>query len=260
MLGLAVSGEDISRPNKKIRTFSSLVDEYLEKASNGNRSWGETERILRYDAVRRWGSKPINEIQRADVAELIDEVRARTPSGARALFAQLRPMFRWRVERSFMDHNPTSELKPPAPPRSRDRILEPDEIKQIWVAADPDWFPFGPITRLLILTGQRISEVSGISEDELNGNEWIISSDRAKNKTEHVVDLYPLAQKTIQAVESKYPLIFSTTGRRPPSGFSKAKARLDARCTRVDQWRLRKVTRLGQAAQRVQEADLHMPL
>ena len=50
---------------------------------------------------------------------------------------------------------------------SRDRILTDDELKLFWKAASSFEYPFGPMWRLLLLTGQRREEVAGMTRKEL---------------------------------------------------------------------------------------------
>src|SRR5262249_49779687 len=103
---------------------------------------------------------------------------------------------------------------------------------------------FGPMVKLLLLTGCRLREVSGMQRAELNGATWTIPGSRTKNKRAHVV---PLAPSVIKVIESapviegcKY--VFSTNGRTPVSGFSKLKRRLD-RAMGASSWRLHDLRR-----------------
>ena len=64
-------------------------------------------------------------------------------------------MFRWAIERDYLDKNPFNDLSSPAPAKKRARVLSDEELKAVWLAAEESWFPFGPIVRLLILTGKR---------------------------------------------------------------------------------------------------------
>src|SRR5262249_32029643 len=77
--------------------------------------------------------------------------------------------------------------------------------------------------------GQRLGEVAGMRRDELtdDGATWHIPSSRTKNKRPHTVPLAPAAQALIPA-DGKYQLVFTTTGTTPPSGWTRAKRRLDA--------------------------------
>jgi hypothetical protein len=44
--------------------------------------------------------------------------------------------------------------------RSRDRELSPEELRIVWLAADRLGYPYGSVTKLLILTLQRPNEVA----------------------------------------------------------------------------------------------------
>jgi integrase len=72
-----------------------------------------------------------------------------------------------------------------------------------------------------------LREVAGIRPDELDGDLWQIPGSRTKNRRPHVVPLAPMAKKLIEAARDRR-IVFSTTGTTPPSGFSRAKRRLDA--------------------------------
>lgn len=135
---------------------------------------------------------------------------------------------------------------------SRDRVLSDEELTKIWEATETLGFPFGPLYRLLILTGQRISEVSGMRRSEIDGNTWTIPAERSKNKKAHVVHLTSTAMSVIDEIPDQgFDLLFSTNGRKPPSGFSRAKARLDASIEPcLDPWRthdLRRTATTGMA-------------
>ena len=50
----------------------------------------------------------------------------------------------------------------PSRERSRERVLEPAELTEVWSASDALSYPFGPFFRLLILTAQRRGEVAAM--------------------------------------------------------------------------------------------------
>jgi integrase len=88
--------------------------------------------------------------------------------------------------------------------------------------------------KLLMLTGQRLSEVAEMQDDELldlNGKDprWIIPGTRTKNSKEHVVPLGPTAVKALRTIPRlrNCPFVFSTTGTTPISGFTNLKKRID---------------------------------
>ncbi len=235
-LGEVAKGRDVAQEKREARrklaagTFREVAERYLATNGRGNKSWPETRRLLEHDAVPGLGNKPMVMVTRGDVAALLDNVAARTPSVARALFAALRPMFRWAVDRGIVDVNPITDLRGPAPLTSRSRVLRTDEIKALWKVTERLGWPFGSLYRLLLLTGQRREEVAGMQWAELNLDEgiWTIPAERAKNKLAHTVDLSPqvvtiLAQLPVMGEG----LVFTTTGNTPVSGFSRIKARLN---------------------------------
>lgn len=116
----------------------------------------------------------------------------------------------------------------------RDRVLSERELKYLVRALDEERSAFGPIIRILLLTGQRRAEVAGMRWSEVHDlasgrPTWEIPGARTKNKQGHIVPLAPLVVSILSAVPRISDLVFTTTGETPPSGFGKAKARLDAR-------------------------------
>jgi integrase len=169
-------------------------------------------------------------VTRGDVAALVDTVSARSPSVARALFAAIRPFFKWCRDRGLIEVNVIADLKGPAPLASRKRVLSLEELKTFWTAtAGLDW-PFCPVYRLLLLVGQRRDEVSAMNwkEVDLANGVWIIPGERCKNGEEHTVDLSPQALAILEALPGeRRGFVFTTTGTTSVSGFSKSKVRLD---------------------------------
>jgi integrase len=162
---------------------------------------------------------------------VLDGIVARgAPVGANRAFAQLRKMFRWAVSRGIIERSPCDGIDRPSAEKSRDRVLVADELRLVWRAAADLGFPFGPIVKLLVLTGQRRSEVGGMEwrELDLERGVWTIPASRSKNKRQHILPLSPQALAIIKAVPrfagSKF--VFSP-GKAAPSGFSRAKTRAD---------------------------------
>ena len=83
------------------------------------------------------------------------------------MFATVRKFFGWLVERDVLLSSPCAGVKMPSTEQSRDRILNEGEMRLFWKAAGELEEPFGPLFRLLLLTGQRRGEVSGMMLREL---------------------------------------------------------------------------------------------
>lgn len=234
--------------------FESVVRKYLARDAKKNRSWLETARLLGLvpdkdendpksfrvlpgGIVEAWGQRSIADIRRGEIIERLDAIVDRgAPIVANRTLAAVRRLFNWAVERDMIDASPASAVKAPAPETSRDRVLSDDEIRWAWKAADGLGYPFGPIVKLLLLTGQRREEVGGMAAGELDGPVWTIPAERAKNGQEHAVPLSAASLSVLKGlpkVAGKRKLMFTTTGETSVSGWSRAKEQLDAAMLRI---------------------------
>ncbi|HEV2596433.1 MAG TPA: integrase family protein [Sphingomicrobium sp.] len=231
----------------------SFVTLYLQKRW---KQWPLGAGVLRREAVPVLRRKALPTIKRSDLNLIWDRLQDR-PAVARLTHATLRKMFRWAVSRGDLDRSPLEGVEPPPPVPSRDRVLTDEEIALIWHGcADLGW-PFGGLLRLLLLTGQRRDEVASLDWREVDRAQalWTLPSGRAKNRKPHLVPLSSAAVEVLDdlAGATEWPrsgLVFSTTGKSPVSGFSKAKRRLEEYMQRavgegrtIDPWRIHDLRR-----------------
>jgi len=223
-------------------TIRDIITEFITRhAKVRNRSWQEVERVLRRELEPTWGRRRIGEIERKDVIRLIDGVADRgAPVMANRVLAHTRKLFNWAVSRDLIATSPCAGVSAPAQETKRDRVLSGADLRALWAACEDVGEPFGSIVRLLVLTGQRRDEVAGMrwAEVDVDAAQWTIPGERAKNGVPHQV---PLGKTALSILSSrprvltvdgtnagKVVHVFTTTGASPFSGFSKAKARLDA--------------------------------
>lgn len=226
-------------------SFARLVAEFIEQhAKKKQRNWSETERLLNHDAVPRWRKRPAESITKREVVELLQLVSDRAPITANRLLAALRKLFNWAVATGRLDASPVSGIPRPAGEKSRDRVLDDNELASILSVAKTKPYPFGPFYQLLIFTAQRLEEVSAMRWNEIKGNQWTIPAERSKNGKAHLVHLSPPALAVLSKIpkSDKTDLVFTTTGTTPISGFSKAKSELD-RLSNVKDWRFHDIRR-----------------
>jgi len=236
--------------------FAAVAERYLVEYVERNTrpaTSRETRRLLERDVFPRWGARPIREITKADVNDLLDikaAVRDRPRKGRNAgagiqanrTLTRLRTFFRWAKDMDLIDADPAEGVRRRVKETARDRALSDDEIRLFWISCDRLGWPFGPLFKLLLLTGQRLGEVAGMDwgEIELEKRQWTIPRHRAKNDRTHVVHLSNQALAIIESLPQievpqdagGKPLIaarflFTTTGLKPVSGFSHAKAAVD---------------------------------
>ncbi len=154
--------------------------------------------------------------------------------------------YAWGVKRGLVPANPFAGTVAEGRNGQRDRVLTDSEIGEIWQAAGLLGWPWGPFFRFLLLTLQREAETAGMNWAELPADlaVWELPGHRTKNGRPHVVHLAEEARAILRAAprvamqESPgrllpSPLVFTTTGTTPVSGFAHAKLRLDAEITKA---------------------------
>ena len=227
---------EVSR--KRDVTFGAVIEEYLARHVKGQRKAKDVEREIRSELIEPWRNKPISEITRGDVVELVEAIADRpAPYHAHNVFGHIRTFFNWCIDRGKYDleTSPCDRLKPArliGAKKPRQRVLTDDELLAFSRAADRLGYPFGPMFKLLVLTGQRKSEVAEARwrEFDLDRGIWTVPPERFKSDSSHLVPLPDDALAILGALPrfKKGDHLFSTTfGEKPVSGFSKAKARLD---------------------------------
>jgi integrase len=215
-------------------TFDELVKEWaaLHLAHRRPRYAAEAERAIRYslaDLLKR----PAARITRADAVNALDKLaKAGATAMAGRVMAYARAAFRWAQKRGKVPANPFADLPISAGATERDRVLTDAELAEIWTAADGMAYPFGPFIKLTILTLQRREEVAGMRWSEIapDLSRWTLPAARMKNAKPHDVHLPAAAGDVLRALPrmAGCDFVFTTTGKAPISGFSKAKDRIDA--------------------------------
>jgi len=239
-------------------TFAAVAEDFIKRSISKNRTAAAVEREIRREFVSRWAARPITDITQYDVMAMLDEVVDRgSPYQAHNLFAHARRLFNWAISRGSygLEHSPCDRLKPRdaiGERHVRQRILKDAELRAFWRATEGLGYPFGPLFKLLLVAGQRRSEVAEAqwSEFDFEKKLWTIPAARMKSNAAHVV---PLAADALVILEGlprfqRGNHVFSTTfGERPVSGFSKAKRRIDALMAaelgELDEWRLHDLRR-----------------
>jgi len=242
-------------------TVEAVAKRFIEKyakVKTRESSWQQTARLLGVpippknpakpsrgkpggEVISQWGDRPIREITKRDVLDLLDSIATRQPVGApitaNRVLAAVRKMFNWAVAQDIIATSPCRGVERPAPEQGRDRKLSDEELRLVWKAADAIGYPFGPLVKLLILTLQRRNEVAGIHRAEVNVTDrlWTIPAARVKNSEEHEVPLSAAALAILNGCPEIGEGGFYLTryGNAPVSGFSAAKKQLDAKILEI---------------------------
>ncbi|KRS18228.1 tyrosine-type recombinase/integrase [Roseovarius indicus] len=218
----------------KIKT---LLEQYAKRHLSTLKSGATVKRELDRHVRTVWGDRDIHDIARRDVIDLLDGIAdsGRVVSANRVR-SYLGTFFGWCVDRDIIAMSPAQGVKPVVKEKSRDRVLSDDEIRWFWRACDDLGFPWGPFGKTLLLTGQRLGEVAGISDAEIEGGVWYLSTERTKNGRSHTVPLSEAVRAVlagVERVESRPRLIYTTTGASPLSGFHKGRNHIAERMAEI---------------------------
>jgi integrase len=201
-------------------TIEYLATDYLEKyAKKQKKSWREDERMLNKDVIPYWGKIKAVDIKKSDVSLLLDKVSDRSaPVMANRLYALIKKMFNYAIDKGMLEFSPCSTVKRPHKEAPKDRALSHDEIKTLWNnLSKPDIIMTSDVKKaiqLILVTGQRPGEVVGMHSKEINDRWWTIPSSRTKNHRIHRVYLTDLALSLIGDIKGRtyiFPSPLNTT-------------------------------------------------
>ena len=213
--------------------------------ADGSVYW-EIQRMLEKSVLPYMGGLRLATLTRKDVLSLHRHIaKVSGPTAAERAAEGLRAVLNWLDDAELVEAVPVIRLKSKQRKEAakRHRILTGDEIRAVWKNLS-EISPFSSIVRILLLTGQRRSEVAGMrwEEVDLDTQMWSLPEERTKNKLPHMV---PLSDAVIELIKDRIRVgefVFTTTGKTAFSGFSRSKARLDGRAGFSD-WTLHDLRR-----------------
>jgi len=223
-----------------------LIDRYLEvkQGEISETYFADTARYLQTHWKPLHGYA-VDAVQRHDVANVLDAIaKTRGKVTADRAKAALSGFYAWAAERDSSVVPPTLHVKNRANGHSRDRVLSETELAQIWHAV-ADMGDYGAILKLLILTGQRRSEISDLSwsEVDFDARQIALPPERTKNHKPHLI---PLAQPSLEILDAAPKRVgrdyLFGEGSKGYQGWSKSKARLDTELD-LDPWTVHDIRR-----------------
>ena len=202
------------RHDASINTVSALADRYMnEHARRFKRSADADDRNLQLHILPKWAKRRYDQIERADVIELVETiVKNGTPVQANRVQALVSKIFSFAVDASLVKFNPCSRLRKRGAETRKTRVLTDEEIRQFWQRSvlPPISRRVGLALRLVLVTGCRSGEIAGIHRKELSDLDapgkasLLVPADRSKNGRAHFV---PLSEPARAVVLSALELI-----------------------------------------------------
>jgi len=237
-------------------TLGVLVEDWqrMRLANRSPRYAAEAARAIKHAFPKHW-DKPAADLGRTTAVRVLDGLQrpARAAGSAKGIAAARtaaygRACYGWAIKRDTVRTNPFLDLPMPAAGPARDRVLSDDELKAVWNAAGRAIVPFGPMVRMLILTGQRREEVAGMRWEDVSEDLdlWTIPGSETKNGKPHLVPLTEDAQAIlgghVPEIGERAGLVFPGRVGTQFSGWSRSKADLD-KSAGVTGWRIHDLRR-----------------
>jgi integrase len=229
--------------HKRKNTFAAVAEDFISDKLSTERKGKEVEQDIRRDVIPRWGDRPIADITPLEVRSLVREIKERGFYQAHNTLTTLRRLFGWAIDQQVyhLQMSPCDRLKPKVligEKQPRQRILSALELRALWKATEIMGYPYGPLLRILALTGARKSEIAEAtwSEVDLERKLLTVPPTRAKVNAAHVIPLSDAVLDILNALPrfKSGNFLFSTdSGVKPPNAFSHAKDDLDREMTKV---------------------------
>jgi integrase len=242
-IGAVMDGRDPLDEERKARaaagnTLKTIAEKFLEIEGKRLRSVGERRKLLERHVYPALGDKPIAHIQKSDIVSLLDRLRENAGERTAGLtYAYLSKVMRWHEMRDNDFRAPLARGMGGKTSEPRSRVLDDDELRRIWSAADEVGPPFGTMVQVVLLTACRRHEATGMMRAELGidlskydpgvtGAGWLIPAKRVKNGKDFLIPLNARAQALLDSLPNLGPAVFSYTGAQPLTWVSGPLAKL----------------------------------
>jgi len=196
--------------DRELDTVERQANQFIEqhaKRKTRRTTAQATEAVFRNDILPAWGERSVHDIRRRDVIDLLEGVAVDRPIQANRMKAILSKFFGWLCERDVIAASPCVGVKPPSKEVARDRVLNDDELRRLWNAAEAIGGTVGAYVKLLILTGQRRSEIAHLKWNEIEGDVLALPADRMKGKQAHIIPLSSQAAAIIASMPKLAPQV-----------------------------------------------------
>ena len=220
----------VNARNTNIVTVGECYSLFLERYLKIHlKSWKSYDSAFRSNVLPRLGSKDISKVTKADILYIVDKIKDRDAHIlANRVLQYISRFLKWCIGRGYLQVNPAANIPKPSKEVRRERVLSLAEVRLIYKACDYLGLVNSAFVRLLILSGQRRSEISNLAWEELTDNRIELSATRSKNGKPILTPLTHYMKSTLEEIpRNNGRYIFSTTGGEKPIGnFTKIKEKL----------------------------------
>ena len=230
------------------RWANMFIERYAKKKTRPN-TWRQTEHVLNNIVLPAWKGRTVHDIKRRDVRELLEDLAETKPIMANRTHGVLGKFFKWLMTKlddaDFV--SPVVGVERPSEENVGERVLDDDEIVRLWKACEAIGGREGACIKLLMLTGQRRSEIAHLKWHEVGNDVLELPAPRMKGKRAHVVPLSSQAAAIIADMPKLVPQVPRPDdyvwGDSAVGHFHRIKDRLDAHMGDIPKWVVRDIRR-----------------
>jgi len=220
------------------KTVDDVLERYIGQHVRVNlkagKSRDERERQLRA-YLAPFSDIRIGDLTREHIQVVVDKKAA---EGRRVMANRLRSAIcaftHWAFQRDYIATDPGVKVQKAGKEKPRDRTPTVAEIREIWATTREMGAFWGPLIRMLILTGQRREEIARAKWAWVDEERAQMEIPDPKNGRPHTVHLSPPALTELECIRdhqttaglNSTSYLFTTNGSAPTSGVSKAVERL----------------------------------
>jgi integrase len=246
LLGLVA--QRVNPASERVRpadTFGAELTRYLERKRSvlRPRSMVEVQRHLSVQC-KSLHSLQLGEINRRTIALTLAEVEANSgPFARNRVRSSLSAFFAFAIREGLIDVNPVVGTGKADEGNSRERTLIQAELAGVLNALDAG--SFSDIVRLLVLTGQRRSEIGGLRWSEIDFERGLIvfPPERSKNHRLHELPMSTQVRAILSNQRDRARSPSEWVWGCKFTSWTRAKAALDQRLNGMAAWKLHDLRR-----------------
>lgn len=164
---------------KRGDTLARVHARYLaEFAQRNNKSWHQSDYLLRSYVLPVLGARRAAEIERRDIRAIFDRLTAERgkPVMANQVLAAASAVFSWAVEHDLVRVNPAQGIARNAT-KPRERYLLAEELRCLWPALEARATAEAAALQIILLTGARPGEVAAARWENIANGSWELPGD-----------------------------------------------------------------------------------
>ena len=241
--------QTLGKTRPRAVAFEDAVTDFLAACEKKNRTRTVRDYTRLLNRHFAFGRKNLVEITRHDISQKLEKLKA-IPSEQNHAIVAAKIFFKWVVRNGYLDQSPCEGFSP-MKRLPRERVLTDEELRTVFKTALEGSTPFSHIVALLVMTGQRRSEVAALKWEWIDAVERTIKlpASVSKNKRTHTFPYGGMVADLLHRIPRQCEYLFPAARDRIKgkpatvfNGWGKPKATFDELC-KVTDWQLHDLRR-----------------